>query len=153
MFGTSYGGYETLVTAAFDPGLLACAVAGTAPANLVTLMRNLPPYWGAERAYLIAAVGDPDTDEALLWERSPVRVADRITAPLLLIYGERDPRVTLEEADQMVAALSANGIDHELVVLTDVGHTLTGGTNDQRLDLARRVETFLAQHLGGRAQA
>jgi dipeptidyl aminopeptidase/acylaminoacyl peptidase len=36
---------------------------------------------------------------------SPIRLVDRIRCPLMVIHGANDPRVPVEEAEQIVAAL------------------------------------------------
>lgn len=151
LWGGSYGGYETLVAVTHDPGLVACAVAQVAPVNLVTLMRSIPPYWRAERDYLLHVVGDPETEEAELWDRSPLRLADRIAVPLLLFYGEQDPRVPVAEAEQLTAALKRNGIAHELHIIPDEGHSLGTAMSPEHRDLyVAALERFYAAHLGGR---
>ena len=149
LWGGSYGGYEVLVAVTHDPDLVTCAVAQVAPVNLVTLLRSIPPYWDAERAYFRRALGD---DEADLWDRSPLRLADRIKVPLLLFYGEKDPRVPVSEARQLAEALERNGIAHELHVIPDEGHSLgTTMSPEHRDDYVSRLERFYAEHLGGRS--
>jgi dipeptidyl aminopeptidase/acylaminoacyl peptidase len=147
MWGTSYGGYETLITVTHDPDLVRCAIPVVAPTNLVTLMENVPDYWQAERTYFARVLGDlDDTDN--LWERSPLRVADQIKAPLLLFYGGKDPRVHRQEAEQLVEVLARNGLPHELHVFPDEGHNLAYTmTPEHRAVYAERLEAFLAEHL------
>jgi dipeptidyl aminopeptidase/acylaminoacyl peptidase len=46
-------------------------------------------------------VGNPESDKELLAETSPVMHADNIRAPLLIAQGAQDPRVNVDESDQM----------------------------------------------------
>jgi dipeptidyl aminopeptidase/acylaminoacyl peptidase len=152
MWGTSYGGYETLWCAATEPELLTCAVAGMAPVNLLTFIRGFPAYWVHVRAQYLHRLGDPSTEEEMLRERSPLAHARNIRRPLLLYYGENDPRVPLSEAEQLAAELEAGGVQHELMVLRDEGHFVGALSPAALADVAARTEAFLARHLGGRAE-
>jgi len=152
MWGTSYGGYETLWCAATEPDLLTCAVAGMAPVNLLTFMDDLPSYWVHVRAMYRHRLGDPETDEDMLRERSPLTHAHNITAPLLVFYGDHDPRVRVGEAGQLKKVLDESGVPHEMHILKDEGHFVSA-LSPKSLDfMAVRTEAFLAEHLGGRAE-
>jgi dipeptidyl aminopeptidase/acylaminoacyl peptidase len=45
IMGGSYGGYAALIGAAFTPDVFRCAIDICGPANLLTLMASIPPYW------------------------------------------------------------------------------------------------------------
>lgn len=153
IYGGSYGGYAALVGASFTPGVFACAVSVVGPSSLVTLIRSFPAYW---RPLLAGSwfryVGDPDDPAQLadLEARSPLNRVDDIIAPLLVIQGANDPRVTKVESDQIVAALRARGVEVEYIVKDDEGHGFVRPEN--RMDVYRALERFLARHLGGRAE-
>ena len=127
--------------------------AWSGPSSLVTLVRSFPPYW---RPLLASTwfryVGDPDDPEQLadLEARSPLNRVDDITAPLLVIQGANDPRVTKAESDQIVAALRERGVEVEYLVKDDEGHGFVKPEN--RMDAYRTIERFFARHLGGRAE-
>jgi dipeptidyl aminopeptidase/acylaminoacyl peptidase len=153
IYGGSYGGYAALVGASFTPDVFACAVSVVGPSSLVTLIRSFPAYWkpllaGSWYRY----VGDPDDPDQIadLDARSPMSRVGDITAPLLVIQGANDPRVTKPESDQIVAALRARGVEVEYVVKDDEGHGFVRPEN--RMDVYRALERFLARHLGGRAE-
>lgn len=153
IYGGSYGGYAALVGASFTPDVFAAAISVVGPSSLVTLIRSFPAYW---RPLLAGSwfryVGDPDDPEQLadLEARSPMTRVDDITAPLLVIQGANDPRVTKPESDQIVAALRARGVEVEYIVKDDEGHGFVRPEN--RMDVYRAVERFLARHIGGRAE-
>ena len=63
---------------------------------------------------------------------------------------EERPPGHVVEAEQIVAALTEKGIDHEYLLFEDEGHGLARPENRERFYAA--VERFLAQHLGGRQQ-
>ena len=70
--GASYGGYAALVGASFTPDLFCCAVDIVGPSNLKTLIESIPPYWAPEIEVFHQRVGNPETEEAFLWSRSPL---------------------------------------------------------------------------------
>lgn len=150
IYGGSYGGYAALVGAAFTPEVFRCAVDLVGPSNLKTLIETIPPYWAPLIAQFHRRVGDPAVDEAFLWSRSPLSRAADIRIPLLIAQGANDPRVKQSESEQIVAALRAAGVDHEYLLFPDEGHGFAKPQN--RLRFYAAVESFLARHLGGRAE-
>jgi len=154
IYGGSYGGYAALVGATFTPETFAAAISVVGPSSLVTLVRSFPPYW---RPLLASTwfryVGDPDDPAQLadLEARSPLNRVDAIRAPLLVIQGANDPRVTKAESDQIVAALRERGVEVEYLVKDDEGHGFVKPEN--RMDAYGAIERFLARHLGGRVAA
>jgi dipeptidyl aminopeptidase/acylaminoacyl peptidase len=151
IYGGSYGGYAALAGAAFTPDLFCCAVDVVGPSNLITFIDTIPPYWSAYLSMMHRRVGHPDRDRELLVSRSPLSAVDRIRIPLLIAQGANDPRVKQSESEQIVAALTAKGIDHEYLLFPDEGHGFAKPQN--RLVFYRAAERFLAQHLGGRNES
>ncbi|MGH9000393.1 MAG: S9 family peptidase, partial [Acidimicrobiia bacterium] len=90
--GGSYGGYAALVGATFTPDVFCCAVDVVGPSNLKTLIESIPPYWAPIVAQFHERVGNPETEEGLLWERSPLSRVDQIRIPILVAQGANDPR-------------------------------------------------------------
>jgi dipeptidyl aminopeptidase/acylaminoacyl peptidase len=157
IYGGSYGGYATLVGLSFTPDVFAAGISYVGPSSLVTLIRSFPAYWGPFlEGTWFRFCGNPGTAEepnreveAQLLERSPISRVDRIKAPLMVVQGANDPRVTKPESDNIVAALRDRGVDVEYIVKDDEGHGFANPEN--RLDLYRAMERFFAKHLGGRA--
>ena len=95
----------------------------------MTFLENTSPY---RRAFREREYGRLDTDREMLEAASPLPRIDRVRAPLFVIHGANDPRVPLSEAEQVAAAVRANGLECELRVYGDEGHGLAKRTN--RLD-------------------
>jgi dipeptidyl aminopeptidase/acylaminoacyl peptidase len=148
--GHSYGGYAALVGATFTPEEFKCAIDSSGPANLVTLLKSMPAYWEAERALIYRRVGNPVTEKEFLESRSPVFKAQNITIPVLIAQGANDVRVKKAEADQIVSAMRKNKKEVVYMVFPKMGHGFA--RNEDYLKFNARVEEFLAQHLGGRAE-
>ncbi|MGN6682185.1 MAG: prolyl oligopeptidase family serine peptidase, partial [Streptosporangiaceae bacterium] len=150
IYGGSYGGYAALAGATFTPEVYCCAVDIVGPSNLKTLIETVPPYWAPMIAQFHRRVGDPEKDVEFLWSRSPLSRADQISIPLLIAQGANDPRVKQAESDQIVAALTKAGIDHEYMLFPDEGHGFAKPEN--RMIFYAAAEKFLAKHMGGRAE-
>jgi dipeptidyl aminopeptidase/acylaminoacyl peptidase len=150
IYGGSYGGYAALAGAAFTPEVYCCAVDIVGPSNLKTLIETIPPYWAPVIAQFHRRVGDPETEAEFLWSRSPLSKAGDIRIPLLIAQGANDPRVKQAESEQIVAALSQAGIEHEYLLFPDEGHGFAKPEN--RLRFYAAAERFLARYLGGRVE-
>ncbi|MBU1626274.1 S9 family peptidase [bacterium] len=148
IYGASYGGYAALVGATFTPDLFCCAVDVCGPSNLITFLKSTPPYWATFLPTLFKRVGNPDTEQDFLKSRSPLSKVDQIKIPMLIGQGANDPRVKQAEAEQIVEAMKAKGIDYEYILYPDEGHGFAKPEN--RLKFYAAAEKFLAKHLGGR---
>ncbi len=78
VFGGSYGGFATLTCVTRLPEYWRAAVDIVGPSNLLTFVRAVPPGW---RRFMSTWVGDPETEEDFLVERSPITYVDRVRAP------------------------------------------------------------------------
>ncbi len=148
IYGGSYGGYAALVGATFTPDLYCCAVDIVGPCNLITFIQTIPPYWMPLMSVFKKRVGDLETEEEMLWERSPLSKADNIKIPMLIAQGANDPRVNQAESEQIVKAMADKGLDYEYLLFPDEGHGFA--KPDNRLAYYASAEQFLAKHLGGR---
>jgi dipeptidyl aminopeptidase/acylaminoacyl peptidase len=148
--GWSGGGFGTLLSLEMQPEMFACGVDGVGPADLATLFRSFPSYWSNITNRWRRRGGDFDHDEKLNREVSPLYHVDKIRAPLLIGQGQNDPRVTIANVDGMVKALRGAKREVTYVVYPDEGHGFARPEN--QMDFYGRVEEFLAQHLGGRAE-
>jgi dipeptidyl aminopeptidase/acylaminoacyl peptidase len=145
IYGGSYGGYATLAGLAFTPELYACGVDYVGVSNLFTFMNTIPPYWKPYLDMFHEMVGDTQKDSALLASASPVFHVDNIKAPLLVAQGAKDPRVNLNESNQIVDALKKKGIDVPYLVKENEGHGFRNEEN--RFDFYEAMEKFLEKHL------
>ncbi|MBI4636480.1 MAG: S9 family peptidase [Candidatus Rokubacteria bacterium] len=149
IMGASYGGYATLVGLTFTPDVFACGVDIVGMSSLVSLLERAPAYWKLWALPMFHRyVGDPGRpeDRRVMEARSPLFMAARVTRPLFIIHGANDPRVNLEESERMVDALRKAGKDVEYLVFREEGHT--GFDWRSRMTMYRRVEEFLARHIG-----
>jgi dipeptidyl aminopeptidase/acylaminoacyl peptidase len=130
VFGGSYGGFAVLTCATRLPDYWAAAVDIFGPSNLITFARAVPPTW---RRMMKSLMGDPDDDEEMLRERSPLTYVEDLRVPILVIQGAKDPRVVQSESDQLVERLRELGREVEYLVLEDEGHGFTRKANELRV--------------------
>jgi len=145
IYGASYGGYATLAGITLTPGLYACAVDYVGVANMFTFMKTIPPYWEPLRKMFYEMVGDPVKDSLMLAEVSPVFLVNRIRCPLFVAQGANDPRVNINESNQIVDSLRKRGVTVEYMVKNNEGHGFYNQEN--QFDFYRAMEKFLGEHL------
>jgi dipeptidyl aminopeptidase/acylaminoacyl peptidase len=126
--GRSYGGYLTLASLVFHPELFAAGVDVCGMVDFHTFYANTEP-WIAVAAY--AKYGHPERDAELLRSLSPIHRFDALRAPVLVVHGETDSNVPVEEAEQVVAAARARGVPVEYLLFREEGHELLRVRNKQ----------------------
>ena len=147
IYGGSYGGYATLQGIVKDPDLYACAIDYVGVSNLFSFLETIPPYWKPMLDMMYEMVGNPEKDAEMLRENSPALNAERIKTPLLVVQGANDPRVNINESNQMVEALRSRGVHVDYMVKDNEGHGFHNEEN--RFDFYRAMEKFLAKYLKG----
>src|ERR1700757_4673705 len=145
IYGGSYGGYAVLEGLVKEPRLFAAGVDYVGVSNLFTFMQTIPPYWKPFLDMTYEMVGHPDKDKAWFQDHSPALNADRIETPLLVAQGAKDPRVNINESNQIVEALRKRGVEVEYMVKENEGHGFHNEEN--RFDFYTAMEKFLAEHL------
>ncbi len=145
IYGGSYGGYATLQGLIVNPTLYAAGVDYVGVSNLFTFLKTIPPYWKPLLDMMYEMIGNPVTDSVQFAATSPALNANKIMAPLFVAQGANDPRVNINESDQIVEALKKRGIDVEYMVKDNEGHGFRNEEN--RFDFYRAMEKFLAKHL------
>ena len=71
--------------------------------------------------------------------------SDKIKTPLFVARGKNDPRVNINESNQIVDALKKRKITVEYMVKDNEGHGFHNEEN--RFDFYRAMEKFLGEHL------
>jgi dipeptidyl aminopeptidase/acylaminoacyl peptidase len=146
IYGGSYGGYATLAGVTFTPDLYCCAVDYVGVSNLFTFMKTIPPYWKPYLDMMYEMVGNPEKDEEQMQAASPVYHVDKIKTPLFVVQGANDPRVNIDESDQIVRSLRKRGIDVPYLVKYDEGHGFHNEEN--RFEMYKATLGFLSKYLG-----
>ena len=148
IYGGSHGGYAVLRGLTKTPELYACGVDYVGVSNLFTFMKTIPPYWKPYLKIIKEIWYDEDIAEekAIMEEVSPVFQIDKIKKPLFVVQGANDPRVNIDESDQIVSALRAKGFEVPYMVKYDEGHGF--GKEENSIHLYKAMMGFYAKHLG-----
>jgi len=149
IYGASHGGYATLMGLIKTPDLYACGVNYVGVSNIFTLFKSMPEYWKPMLDMLKEIWYDIDSPEGaeIAREVSPVFHADRIIKPLFVIQGANDPRVNINESDQIVSALRARGVAVPYMVKYNEGHGF--GHEENNMEMYKCTLGFLARSFYG----
>ena len=144
-FGASFGGYAALMQPIRNPGMYKCA-AGYVGVYDLGIMKKEGDINDTRfgRRYMDRVLG---TDDAILAANSPARNVDRIGVPVFLAQGSLDQRVPMQQFNALKKALSAAGIEVDSMVAQGEGHGFYKPEN--RAELYRRVDAFIAGNIGG----
>jgi dipeptidyl aminopeptidase/acylaminoacyl peptidase len=137
IMGQSYGGWMVLAAITQHPDLWRAAADYYGIADFVTLLRDTGPWRRDHRA---REYGFPDSHAELFGRISPIHHVGRVTAPLLVCHGNRDPRVPQTESDQFVAAMEQHQKNVRYERFDYAGHGFI------RPDHRHRAWTAVAEH-------
>lgn len=139
--GGSAGGYIVLQALCDYPNLFAGGNSLYGIGNVRALCEDTHKF---ESHYAFALLFNPDADEAeknhIFNGRSPCLKADKITAPLLLLQGDEDRVVPLNQAEEMVEMMRKAGRDPKLVIYHGEGHGFRQAKN--RIDAVEEEERW-----------
>jgi dienelactone hydrolase/Tol biopolymer transport system component len=137
IMGQSYGGWVVLAAITLQPDLWHAAVDYYGIADFKTLLERTGPWRADHRAREYGFTGVNDD----LFDRiSPLRHADHVRAPLLVLHGDRDPRVPMNESDIFVEAMELRQKKVRYERFTYAGHGFI------RPEHRTRVYAAVAQH-------
>ncbi|QDV33510.1 S9 family peptidase [Tautonia plasticadhaerens] len=142
--GGSYGGYLVLAALSRFGDRIAAGIDVAGISDFQSFMDDQPEL---RLDLLRLEFGDERDPRVQRYFRdiSPLRRADRITTPMLVVQGENDPRVPVAEARQIVDAVRGNGVPVWYMLARNEGHGFSRGEN---LEYLRAVEArFLIEHL------
>jgi dipeptidyl aminopeptidase/acylaminoacyl peptidase len=141
--GGSSGGFTALGAVAAEPTLFAAAVVLYPVTDLTDLAERSHRF---ERHYADSLIGPLPTMADEYRARSPIAHAGRYVAtPTLILHGDADPVVPVEQSRAFVDRVRAAGGDVELHVYAGEGHGFRQRLN--QLDEYRRIAGFLARHV------
>lgn len=146
IIGGSYGGYMTMAALTYTPEEFAVGVNLFGVTNWMRTLKSIPPYWESQREALYKELGDPfSADSVRLKKISPLFHTDKVTKPLLVLQGTKDPRVLQIESDEIVAGVKKNAVPVEYVLFEDEGHGFVKKEN--QIESNSRILKFLDTYL------
>lgn len=147
IYGGSHGGYATLMGLVKTPELYKCGVDYVGVSNIETFFSSFPEYWKPYKKMVSEIWYDLDKPEEakIAKEVSPFFQLDKINKPLFVVQGANDPRVNINESDQIVRALRAKGFDVPYLVKYDEGHGF--GKEENSVEFYKAMMGFFSQYL------
>ncbi|MGR4863185.1 prolyl oligopeptidase family serine peptidase [Caulobacter sp. LARHSG274] len=157
IWGHSYGGYAAVAAAAQSPRFKA-VITGAPTVNLISAYGRIGPFLNVvpEGGLPIAAstgwhesgqarMGVPPWKDPQLYLRnSPIIHADKIVAPVLILYGDNDKE--LSQPQSLFFALYRQDKDAVLVTYRNEGHVIQSPANVR--DEHQRIFKLLDQTIG-----
>lgn len=145
LMGGSAGGYTALLAIAESPSRYAAAAVAYPVTDLADLAERSHRF---ERHYTDSLVGPLPTTAAVHRERSPIWHADRwVHRPLLVLHGDADPVVPVQQSRVFVERVRAAGGDATLHEYPGEGHGFR--RREHQLDEYARIEDFLHRTVPG----
>ncbi|WP_323813613.1 alpha/beta hydrolase family protein [Cellvibrio sp. NN19] len=138
--GASYGGYAALMGATKTPDLFQCAISFAGMSDLVRMRDSYRNFTNKNIAR--KQFGE---DKAQLKETSPVRMAEKVKIPILLIHGKDDTTVPVVQSRIMADALKDEKKVYEYIELPDGTHYLD--YYPDRKQTFEAMDAFLKKYL------
>ena len=123
-----------------------------AATNLTTILAQSTPFGlGIREPALKRLLGAaPKDNEALAKLASPVFQVDRSDPPLLLLHGDQDPQMPINQSHELEGAYEQHGVAADFIVVHGAAHGGDAFYSPANVD---RVVTFLDAHLRRQASA
>ena len=147
--GWSYGGYAALAGATLSPELYACTVAGAGVSDLPQILSTANREHGHDSgvvSYWYQFIGKRSDDAARLDAASPAKHADQVRGPVLLVHGEDDYTVRIDQSEIMEQALRRAGKTVTFIRIPKETHYLQSAST--RLIFLTELEKFLKENIG-----
>lgn len=144
--GGSHGGYCSMRGLTYPDGVnghhehfnFGFAISSFGISNIIDYYHTCNiPDWVLQKA------GNPETEAEMLNDRSPIFHADKATGKLLLVHGENDNRVPVDQSRQMAAAMERAGKPYTYVEIPGQGHGWKG--LNENVTYFRAVFEFLSE--------
>lgn len=146
MVGASYGGYVALLAAVERPNDYKCIVSIAGLGDIEMLAESEYQY-ATMRSFIQNTIGNPqnETDLANMRKISPIHSVEKIKAPVLLIHGAKDTRVSIKQSREFNEEAEDADVDIEFVQYKYGTHFLD--ENENRLSAFKKIGEFLEEHL------
>lgn len=159
IMGWSYGGYVAFTASFLNTDLFKCSVAGAGVSDLNAMQRWVRA--GQVEADVISGGGAGSQSISYQYWRqaigaegpaldrySAAQNADRVTIPLLIIHGDEDQTVPIEQSEIMERAMRRAGRPTRLIRLVDMDHYYRPDNAEGWRITFTEALAFFNQHIG-----
>lgn len=144
LFGMSYGGYASTMLLIQYPDVYRCAV-NVSGVSDINLYLNSPYLTSRQIAWTREYVGDPLHSYDELKSQSPVYNVGKLIRPLLIMHGEKDKIVQVEQAHRLRKALDVYERPYEWKLFPDMGHSFD--EKKQAIELFSTALEFIEKNI------
>jgi dipeptidyl aminopeptidase/acylaminoacyl peptidase len=146
--GASYGGYAALAGVTVQQGLYRCAVSVAGVADLSDMLVHEHKVSDAPSSssirYWRAFMGATSSSDSRLTPITPTALADKADAPILLIHGNKDTVVPIDQSETMESALKRAGKLVEFVKMDNEDHWLS--REETRIVMLKSAVAFVEKY-------
>lgn len=147
--GGSYGGYMTNWIVGHTDRFKAAATQRSI-SNWISM------YGTTDIGYFFVQdqiAANPWDNFELLWDRSPMKYADKIKTPLLVLHSEEDYRCWLTEGIQMFTSLKTNNVPAKMVMFHGENHELSrSGKPKNRVKRLKEITEWMVKYISTPAE-
>lgn len=138
--GASYGGFAALAATVKSPDMYQCAVSFAGVSDLDRLVHRSRGFLNAK--LVKKQIGEDSDDRE---RRSPINYVEKIKTPILLVHGDEDRVVHVEQSQLMADELDDEDKTYRYVELPLGNHHLSIQSN--RVKFFAEMDKFLAEYL------
>ncbi len=139
--GNSYGGFLALQVLASSQNQFEFGIDVAGVVDWTATLEQLPAFWEKKRDKIYRRFGNPYRDFAYLQQISPVSYSQRIRVPIMIVHGQRDARVKIEQVENFFSRLKENNKNVQLTVAKNAGHDVLA--TRQADIIYRKIASFL----------
>jgi dipeptidyl aminopeptidase/acylaminoacyl peptidase len=151
IMGASYGGYAAMLAAVRNPEIYRCAISFAGLSDVSAQLRYDRKSFAASRYYRNwrdKVRGDKDFELDTI---SPLKMAERMTVPILIAHGTKDRTVPVSQSQKLHDALVRLKRPHDFILYKDEAHGLSDPAH--ATDFLNRVGAFLEKNNPAGSQA
>ncbi len=146
--GSSYGGYAAFAGATLTPDVYKCSVAINGVSDVEMFLDKKRHNYGS-RHWVVAYWNNITSKNAAskdhIKQISPINHVDKVKIPMLVIHGEKDRVVPVEQSIDMVDALEDADKDVIYIELEGGDHHWSDAEN--RMHALKEIDKFIKQHI------
>ncbi|WP_442597845.1 S9 family peptidase [Neobacillus sp. D3-1R] len=143
IMGRSYGGFMVLAAITHYPDIWSAAIDIVGISSFRTFLEKTSSW---RRKVREAEYGSIENDGDFFDQIDPIHHVDKITCPVMVLHGANDPRVPIEETEQIVDELRARNHPVTYIRFEDEGHFFVKLKNN--ITAYTGVAQFLGQYIG-----
>lgn len=150
--GWSHGGYVAFTAGFQDVDLYKCSFAGAGLSDLGKMMEwtraEEGGTTGVSYRYWSRAIGDPVANADLLTRHSANRNIDRIGMPMLIVHGEMDDIVPVEQSNLFIASMQRANKPVESYIVPRMDHKFRSDQGKEWANILVRGQQFFEKNIG-----